>query len=177
MTAKESAQKPNQTTRTPVGTMLLVATMFLAAFAIYTCYKNHQTYYPSFERAMNMAHELAEKGCTVSFEDCRHTPFAAIWRVEQAMNREKIAFGTHDVTQSKLDQLKAQAEVKIANQQLAYLKAQGGAKLPSDLDLLEDVCYQVYVKKRALDGNPTEAELKRLVPQGVTYVAYCRWTN
>lgn len=165
----------------------VVVTMGVAVMLVLTirsCRQDRQwkqefqeKYYPSFERAKAQLLELADKGCQVPFEDCRR-PDSAVQRVLDAMDREKIAFGTHDVTQEKLDELEAKAEVRIASQKLAYLMANGGAKLPSDIKLLKDVCAQVYVyKRKLLPNHPTDSELKQLLPPGVREVDYCLWDH
>ena len=92
------------------------------------------------------------------------------------MDREKIPFG--EVTIDTLAELQAQADVRIASQKFAYLKAKGGVKLPSDLNWLNDVCWQVYVRERPLlGGNPTDAELKQLLSPSVTKVPLCNWKD
>lgn len=137
--------------------------------------RDRNMYNPSFERACAELAELADKGCKVSFDECLR-PLTAKMRIMDAMDREKIAFGTHGVTQAKLDELEARAMALIASQKYAYLRANGGAKYPSDLALLEDVCYQVYLYRRPLPGgNPTNEELKQLLPPGVTKVTGCKW--
>ena len=100
----------------------------------------------------------------------------AKWYVLKAMEREKIEFGAHSVTEAELNELEAMAEARIATQKFEYLKAKGGAKLPAELAWLGEICEQVYLKKRPLvGGNPTDEELKRLLPPGVKAGDSCRW--
>lgn len=178
---ESTPQNTNRDPRVPavlLTAMSLVIITVVAMLAIHSHRVNRRdqnTYYPSFERACTELAELADKGCKVSFDECLR-PLTAKMRVMDAMDREKIAFGTHGVTQAKLDELEARAMALIASQKYAYLKANGGAKYPSDLALLEDVCYQVYLYRRPLPGgNPTNEELKQLLPPGVTKVTGCKW--
>ena len=122
--------------------------------------------------------QLANKGCEVPFKECLH-PSSAKWNIFDIMDREKIPFGTNGVmSPEKLDQLVEMAEGRIASQKLAYLKAQGGVKFPSDLYLLQNICYQLYTDKRPILGsNPTVAELKQLLPPGITKVNQCEWKD
>ena len=130
----------------------------------------------SFEKALSQLQELADNGCPVSFSFCDQVIYDAQSRVLRERKREKIEFSTHGVTQANLDELKVKVRVRIASQKLAYLKAKGGAKLPSDIQLLEYICFEVYVYKRQLlGGNPTDAELKQLLPPGITKVTACLW--
>lgn len=171
---------------------LLVATAFCVVMLVLTirsCRHNRQMeerhqrwerefqekHYPSFERAKARLQALAEHGCEVTFKDCLR-PSVVKQYVYDAMDREKIAFGTHGVTQVELDELETQAEVMIASQKLAHLKAKGGAKLPSDIKLLNEVCAQIYIyERKLLPSNPTSQELQQLLPSGVTKVEFCRW--
>ena len=131
---------------------------------------------PSFELALSQLQELADTGCPVSFSYCDDVIYSAQSRVYREMKRGKIEHSTHGVTQTQLVELKYKVRVRIASQKLAYLKARGGAKLPEDIQLLSYVCIEVYVyKHHLLGGNPTDAELKQLLPPGVTNVTGCWW--
>ena len=118
--------------------------------------------------------QLANKGCEVPFKECLH-PSSAKWRIFDIMDREKIPFGTNGVmSPDMLDQLVDMGEKLIARQKFAYLKAQGGVKFPSDIYLLGSVCRNVYeYKQLLLSSNPTDAELKQLLPPGITKVYGC----
>ncbi len=197
---QEATRKPERNSPAFVGVMI-VAALFVAATLYISLIDDHperrwvngqhedqwkaeqsakkelqEKYNPSFEQAMLMLQEIAYHGCEASeFESCIR-PSVAKQHVLDAMDREKIAFGTRGVTQAKLDELETKAEVRIASQKLAYLKANGGVKLPSDLKLLSDVCMQVYVYNRKFLGdNPTDEELKQLLPSGITKVDWCYW--
>ncbi len=138
--------------------------------------KLQDKYYPTYEQARERLYELAQYGVHAPFKDYL-VPSMVRYYVLHAMNREDIAFGTGGMTMDEIDKLTTKAEVKIAGQKLAYLKANGGVKRPSDLELLQDVCEQVYLYKHRslIEGTPTDEELKQLLPPGVTYVRWCHW--
>lgn len=129
---------------------------------------------PTYEQALAHLQALAQNGCEVPFEKCYLLSARA--QVLEAMDREDIAFGVGGVTLDDIEKLTLQAEIRIASQKFAYLKASGGAKRPSDLKLLEEVCEHVYFyKQKIIPNHPTDAELKQLRPPGVTKVLWCYW--
>jgi hypothetical protein len=121
---------------------------------------------------------LANKGCEAPFKDCLYARDVE-WYILDLMDRDNIPFGTSGLmSQDRINQLVDMAEGRIASQKLTYLKMHGGVKFASDIDLLRDVCYQVYERRGlVLGGNPTEAELKQLLPAGVTKVRWCAWKD
>ncbi len=134
--------------------------------------------YPSVALIQARLIQLANRGCEVSFKSCLH-PGSAQFHIFGVMDRNRIPFGASGLMpQDKFDQLVGMATERIASQKLAYLKAQGGVRFPSDLDLLGDVCWQVYKHKRSLLGyNPTDEELKQLLPPSITKVVGCEWKD
>lgn len=120
---------------------------------------------------------LANNGCEAPFKECLY-PDSAKWHIFDIMDRDKIPFGTAGLMSvDQLNELADMAEGRIASQKLAYLKERG-IKFPSDIYLLQDICVQVYFHKRLFrDGNPTEAELKQLLPPGVTKLRQCDWKD
>jgi hypothetical protein len=135
-------------------------------------------HYPSIGLIQARLVQLANRGCETPFNECLH-PSSAKWQILNIMNRDKIQFGTPGLMSlDKLDQLVAMADERIVDQELAYLKAQGGVKFSSDLSLLQAICYTVYDSKRPFLGyRPTDAELKELLPPGATVLSGCEWKD
>ena len=136
-----------------------------------------EKYYPTYDQAVAQLQRLAQNGCEVPFDKCLH-PLSVRSNLLYAMKDEDIAFGSGGVTLDDIEKLMVRAEIRIASQKFAYLVSIGGVKRPSDIKLLEDVCAQVYIYKRKLiymNGDPTDSELKKLVPSGVTHVRGCNF--
>lgn len=181
-------QKPEPELHIPTLIGIVLAVLIIGGTAWYTFprsdnrrwvdgqHADQQKVHQTYEQAMEQLQELVDKGCQVPFEDCLY-PWEAEQKVFDAMDREKIEFGTRGVTHGKLDELEELAQARIASQKFEYLKANGGAIFPSELELLNDVCRQVYFRGRwFLDSTPpTDAELKELLPPGVTKTDSCYW--
>ena len=176
----EDQQKDHQTAKVDAGEKAKIAEQPKQEESQFDQFHKElrEKYNPTFQQAIAHLYELAQNGCQAPFKDCP-VPFRMKRQVLEAINRENIAFDEVSFTKDDLEKLATIAELRIAGQKLAYLKANGGAKRPSDIELLKDVCREVYLYKRwsLREGIPTDEELKQLLPLGVTYVPWCHWPD
>lgn len=137
---------------------------------------NLATVNPTVKEALGGLITVAEQGCREPFNDC---PLPVMWKnfVLAAIQRNNLTFEQAGVSPAQLDELTHRAELKLASQKLAVLRAKGGAKTPQQLQWLSDICWSVYADDDllSLDGHPTRAELHALAPKDSGFISGCRW--
>jgi hypothetical protein len=96
-------------------------------------------------------------------------------RVLLDMERNNLTYEQAGITSGQLQRLERKADLKIANQKLAVLRARGGVHTPRELGWLSDICRTVYNDNGPLplDGNPLRSELRALAPKDSGYIPGC----
>lgn len=121
------------------------------------------------------AHEAlvtaAAEGCGKhEFSECK-SPSDLRTELMSAMDKDKVPYS--ELSQRRIDDLTRQAKTKIIMQKYDYLRNQGGAKYPSELKMLGQICC---ASKEIYPPIFTSDLLSLLPPDSdQSKIPYCDW--